>query len=58
MSDLPVRRKQVPFLVLAPSLVTDPADAERAVDALDRTLQQGLGRLTARFLKEKAGSLW
>ena len=45
-------------LVLAPSLVTDPADVERAIDALDQTLHQGLGRLTVRFVKEKVSSLW
>ncbi|MFV2115781.1 aspartate aminotransferase family protein [Micromonospora sp. LOL_025] len=45
-------------LVLAPSLVTDPADVERAIDALDKTLHRGLGRLTVRFLKEKVSSLW
>ncbi|HWG99997.1 MAG TPA: aminotransferase class III-fold pyridoxal phosphate-dependent enzyme [Pilimelia sp.] len=45
-------------LVLAPSLVTDPADVERAVDALDRTLAQGLTRLVTRFIKEKVSSLW
>ncbi|BCJ50810.1 hypothetical protein Asp14428_22850 [Actinoplanes sp. NBRC 14428] len=45
-------------LVLAPSLVTTPEEAERAVDALDRTLAQGLGRLVTRFLKEKVSTLW
>ncbi|HZN17480.1 MAG TPA: aspartate aminotransferase family protein [Micromonosporaceae bacterium] len=45
-------------LVLAPCLVTDPADVERAVDSLDRTLAQGLTRLVTRFVKEKVGTLW
>jgi putrescine aminotransferase len=45
-------------LVLAPSLVTTPDEAQRAIDSLDRTLAQGLGRLVTRFLKEKVSTLW
>ncbi len=45
-------------LVFAPSLVTVPADVERAVDSLDRTLAQGLGRLVTRFVREKVNTLW
>jgi putrescine aminotransferase len=45
-------------LIFAPSLVTVPADVERAVDSLNRTLAQGLGRLVTRFLREKVSTLW
>lgn len=45
-------------LVLAPSLVTEPSEVERAVDCLDQVLAQGLGRLVSRFLKEKVSNLW
>ncbi|PZG24417.1 aspartate aminotransferase family protein [Micromonospora craterilacus] len=45
-------------LVLAPPLVTDPTDVEYAVTCLDKTLEQGLTRLVARFVKEKVSSLW
>ena len=46
-------------LVLAPSLVTDPSDVERAIAALDKTLEKGLGRLVTRFLTEKVRTtLW
>jgi putrescine aminotransferase len=45
-------------MVLGPSLVTDPADVQRAVDALGEVLAVGLGRLVGRFLKQKVGTLW
>jgi putrescine aminotransferase len=45
-------------LIFAPSLVTVPADVERAVDSLNRTMAQGLGRLVTRFLREKVSTLW
>ncbi|WP_083936900.1 aminotransferase class III-fold pyridoxal phosphate-dependent enzyme [Longispora albida] len=45
-------------LVIAPSLITEPAEAEGAVDALDQVLSHGLGRLVARFLREKVSNLW
>ncbi|MFG2011498.1 hypothetical protein ACGFNF_20770 [Micromonospora sp. NPDC048868] len=45
-------------LVIGPSLVTDPADAQRAVDALGEVLAQGLNRLVTRFVAQKVGSLW
>lgn len=46
-------------LVLAPSLITEPSEAERAVDCLDQTLGQGLTRLVRRFVEEKVvSSLW
>ncbi|MFE6869760.1 aspartate aminotransferase family protein [Kitasatospora sp. NPDC057692] len=45
-------------LIIGPSLVTDPADVERTVDALGTVLDQGLGRLVTRFVKQKVGSQW
>ncbi len=45
-------------LILGPSLVTEPDEAERAVDALGAVLEQGLGRLVARFVKQKVSSQW
>ncbi|MER5768534.1 aspartate aminotransferase family protein [Streptomyces sp. NPDC001985] len=45
-------------LILGPSLVTDPADVERAVDALGEVLGQGLTRLVTRFVRQKVGSQW
>lgn len=45
-------------LIIGPSLVTEPADAQRAVEALDEVLGQGLTRLVTRFVAQKVGSLW
>ncbi|MEV6692134.1 aminotransferase class III-fold pyridoxal phosphate-dependent enzyme [Micromonospora sp. NPDC051196] len=45
-------------LVIGPSLVTEPADAQRAVEALDEVLSQGLTRLVTRFVAQKVGTLW
>ncbi|GHH92095.1 aspartate aminotransferase family protein [Streptomyces capillispiralis] len=45
-------------LILGPSLVTEPDEAERTVDALGAVLEQGLGRLVARFVKQKVSSQW
>ncbi|TBL29782.1 aspartate aminotransferase family protein [Verrucosispora sp. SN26_14.1] len=45
-------------LVVGPSLVTEQADAQRAVDALGEVLDQGLTRLVTRFVTQKVGSLW
>ncbi|WP_344129034.1 aspartate aminotransferase family protein [Luedemannella flava] len=45
-------------LVVGPPLVTDPADVERFLDALDATLAVGLPRLVTRFVREKVSSLW
>ncbi|MFJ3932294.1 aspartate aminotransferase family protein [Streptomyces sp. NPDC090029] len=45
-------------LIIGPSLVTDPAEAERTVDALGEVLDRGLSPLVARFIKQKVGSQW
>jgi putrescine aminotransferase len=45
-------------LIIGPSLVTDPADVQRAVDALGEVLGAGLGRLVTRFIASKVGSAW
>ncbi|MFF8954219.1 aspartate aminotransferase family protein [Streptomyces sp. NPDC014894] len=45
-------------LVIGPSLVTPPAEAERAVDALGEVLGRGLNRLVTRFIKQKVRSQW
>jgi len=45
-------------LMVAPPLVVEPADVERFLDCLDRTLAQGMTRLLTRFVAQKVGSLW
>ncbi|MEV6521271.1 aminotransferase class III-fold pyridoxal phosphate-dependent enzyme [Longispora sp. NPDC051575] len=45
-------------LMVAPTLVTEPSEAEYFVRALDATLERGLGRLVAAFVKEKVTSRW
>lgn len=46
-------------LIIGPSLVTSPAEVQRATDALGQVLGQGLTRLVTRFLAQKVGSsLW
>jgi putrescine aminotransferase len=43
-------------LVVAPSLVATPADLQYFLDSLDATLQVGLPRLVAAFVREKLAS--
>jgi putrescine aminotransferase len=45
-------------LIVAPTLMAEPADVEYFLDSLDRTLAKGLPRLLGRFVKEKVGSRW
>ncbi|WP_405612546.1 aspartate aminotransferase family protein [Streptomyces sp. NBC_01508] len=45
-------------LIFGPSLITEPADVERAVDALGTVLDRGLNHLVARFIKQKVSSQW
>ncbi|MER8231624.1 aspartate aminotransferase family protein [Streptomyces sp. NPDC101490] len=45
-------------LIIGPSLVTEPEEAERAIDALDDVLGRGLTGLVARFIKQKVSSQW
>jgi putrescine aminotransferase len=45
-------------LVIAPTLVVEPADLEFFLDALEATLAVGLRRLLGAFVREKVGTLW
>jgi putrescine aminotransferase len=45
-------------LIVGPSLVTDIADLQRAVESLGEVLAQGLTRLVTRFTAQKVRSLW
>lgn len=45
-------------LIVSPPLVTEPADLERFLDALDATLAEGIPRLLRRFVRERMGTLW
>lgn len=45
-------------LVAAPPLVTPPAEVERYLEALEATLDEGLGTLLTRFVRERVKSLW
>lgn len=43
-------------LVVSPPLVAEPEDAERFLDALDATLDEGMTRLLGRFVRERLAS--
>jgi putrescine aminotransferase len=45
-------------LIVAPTLVVEPAELEYFLTALDATLALGMGRLLTRFVREKAASAW
>jgi putrescine aminotransferase len=45
-------------LVVAPTLVAEPADIEYFLNSLDKTLANGLPRLLGRFVREKVGAPW
>ncbi|BCJ67370.1 aspartate aminotransferase family protein [Polymorphospora rubra] len=45
-------------LMVAPTLMVEPADLEYFLDALDATLALGLRRLLTGFVREKVGSAW
>ncbi|MDB1087437.1 aminotransferase class III-fold pyridoxal phosphate-dependent enzyme [Streptomyces sp. ACA25] len=45
-------------LVVSPPLVTELADVERFLEALDATLAEGMTRLLTRFVRERVSSLW
>nr|WP_307248606.1 aminotransferase class III-fold pyridoxal phosphate-dependent enzyme [Catenuloplanes indicus] len=45
-------------LMVAPTLMAEPADLERFLTALDATLEVGLARLLTAFVREKAGAAW
>lgn len=45
-------------LMVAPTLMVEPADLERFLGALDETLSVGLRRLLTEFVKEKVASRW
>ncbi|HEX6467974.1 MAG TPA: aminotransferase class III-fold pyridoxal phosphate-dependent enzyme [Streptosporangiaceae bacterium] len=45
-------------LIVAPTLMAEPADIEYFLDSLDTTLAKGLPKLLGRFVKEKVGSRW
>lgn len=45
-------------LMVAPTLMVEPADLERFLTALDETLSVGLRRLLTNFVREKVASKW
>lgn len=45
-------------LMVAPTLVVEPADLEYFLTALDATLAKGLRRLLTSFVREKVGASW
>lgn len=45
-------------LMVAPTLMVEPADLEHFLEALDATLALGLRRLLTGFVREKVGATW
>jgi putrescine aminotransferase len=45
-------------LVVSPPLVTELADVDRFLDALDATLSVGMTKLLTKFIRERVSSLW
>jgi putrescine aminotransferase len=45
-------------VVIGPPLVTPPEELHRCLEAIERTLSIGLGKLVRRFIKQKVSHLW
>jgi putrescine aminotransferase len=45
-------------LIIGPSLIAEPEDAEHVLESLDEVLGRGVVRLLTSFIREKVSSLW